>query len=311
MGSEKTSLAIKIFDNAFKAELIAQEVCAVHIKTYFLTGKHINEAFHCGQEGCKLDEEKKINVSIDSTMELPQSIDPKCFCFACNRVFHLKCLNYNLETFMDAPRPFLCRECMRSPLNSHALQYYESNSWKVGVNERRRSFFLSESVKAFPYLMGDQASEDEFDDDDIHSFDPLNEKINDSFNQSVSLEAFNAQKKQAEQAVLNHVAYAKKAEAEIAELKRLLEQKQREEDQNARKTWGRSFTPSGFDAESTQRHNNDPQIITADHLFKKLYNSQHQPTKSAKPTRRVSFLTNDIDELNKSLPKLDDPNLSC
>jgi hypothetical protein len=221
--NDKTSLVKKLKDKKFVDTNLANDAFRTHVRTFFLAGKHVKEGVICHAEPCKVQEGKNLDQSVNVFEQLKvQTFEPMCFCYTCDRSFHVKCLKLDLEYFKTEKGPFLCSECKSDSLNAAAVQYYTSGDWGKGVDARRTSFFKPESIKSVASLSEEQMTDDEFDDDDVSSFVPVQERVDEHFN-TVSLEDH---QREMLRLGLIHKNHVDTSQSEITKLKKQIEQLQ-------------------------------------------------------------------------------------
>lgn len=145
-----------------------------NIRSFHLPGNAIIETVTCSTSFCKMEKRTaasatRMESGLLGKVSTIAMYHPMIFCFACNRVYHLQCVNLTLTSLMDEKVPWRCEECRKEENNLTAVQYYASNDWKKGLKSRRAAFLKKKAVNENPSLLEPQA-EDEFDKEDEDSF---------------------------------------------------------------------------------------------------------------------------------------------
>lgn len=195
------SLATKIKDKVFVGANLNNDAFMKHIKTFFLPRKHVKIDVRCSLDNCKVSA-SSINLAITS--------HPMCFCYTCNRTFHVVCVGLNLQSFKEQRGPLLCIECKTDPINNNAVDYYTRNDWTKGIENRRIEFLKATSLSQNPDLAEEQLTDDEFDEEDIQSFSAI-----DNLGGSVPLNQYMKQQHD----IVNLSAQLKTIQAELQSMK--------------------------------------------------------------------------------------------
>lgn len=190
------SLVTKLATKGWKEANFKSDVYATHIRTFFLPSKHVRTDIQCHHGACKIRESLSLDQSVlHSSLPSSDQLHPFVFCYTCNRVYHIRCAGFDLDSFKKQKAPFLCINCKAEPLNAVAVAYYESADWGSGVEKRRSDFLKSDSLKKCPNLTHEQLTDDEFEEDDINSFRAIEHFVNASFS-GVPIDEFNQQKEE-------------------------------------------------------------------------------------------------------------------
>ncbi|KAG5667367.1 hypothetical protein PVAND_015350 [Polypedilum vanderplanki] len=322
---DNMSLALLTRNAEFKKNVLYKEPCTAHVKTFFLSGKYVLDSIHCALPACKLDESKKAFSTLNETVCENISIyDPFCFCYSCDRTYHVKCQNLNLSSFVDLASPFICNECFGTPLNGHAVNYYKNKAWEIGVEKRRRRFFSSETIAENPHLMQEQTLDLPFDDEDVRSFIPVEELVDSSFNDSViALERQRLETIKITKAYKQHVDATNESLAEKEEEnKKLREELNKERAKNTvqnekskpEKPKRVSFDHNAFDGESTRAHiSRRFKITTADEILNSIAKQadRSRANNSFWQTHSSSYKTPNMSDLEETLSHIDNNSLSA
>lgn len=112
---------------------------ANQIDTYIISVNSLKENFKCGLK------DKCLRLSKDCK-------DPDCeelrlflLCFSCNRIFHQRCSETIEEDLVAEKTPWICQECIKNPLNAHAVEFFKSKGHNTSLKQRLE--FFSKNVE--------------------------------------------------------------------------------------------------------------------------------------------------------------------
>jgi hypothetical protein len=139
-------------DPEWIVEYEKRDALATRIKAFFLPGKAIENNVQCRASTCKLIESEKREATFSFS-----------FCFACNRTFHIECVDLTVSSFVTESVPWRCPFCRENEENDVAKAYFQSYEWKKGLKLRREKLLSKESIFKFPALL-EPNSDDELDE---------------------------------------------------------------------------------------------------------------------------------------------------
>ncbi|KAG5666893.1 hypothetical protein PVAND_014900 [Polypedilum vanderplanki] len=164
------SLASRLKEPSFLETNFAADPNVTRIKAYLLSGRHIKAEIKCAAENCLVKVEDEKDPALKILKDLRKNYHPMCFCFSCDRVSHLKCLDLNLDSFSKLKAPYICADCEKDPKNKIAVQFHTNAEWGQGTNARRKKFLKPDSILQFPELVGNHLLETAWDPEDVRAF---------------------------------------------------------------------------------------------------------------------------------------------
>lgn len=162
-------------DPAWMKQMEAKDPLFDRIRSYYLPGKSLKPDVECASKICKLEFRTAI-ASVRSETSLLGSVstlpcaNPMMLCFACNRVFHLKCVDLTLVKLKEEKVPWRCIDCKQEEFHDAADNFYTGGGWKRGLSERKKALLTVGAFTQHPELLTAQATDDEFDREDEDSF---------------------------------------------------------------------------------------------------------------------------------------------
>ncbi|KAG5666218.1 hypothetical protein PVAND_017597 [Polypedilum vanderplanki] len=279
-----TSLASKLKDSKFLATNFASDSNVSIIRSYFLSKKHVKPDIKCQWTKCLIEEErKKETVTLKTFQEIKEWTHPMCFCFSCNRTFHLVCFQLNLETFSNQPAPFLCNECKLSPDNEVAQKYYSSANWGKLTIERRKLFLKADSIEKYPNLIGDQSLEVTWDPDDILAIQ--------DFKSYHVVDDYNREMETLGQLFKN---YQLEAEARMKTMQQKIDELERSRQPSTSTFSTQYFTAPPFSSTFNTRVDSNPaEISTSESILKKFFISLQTDKANASAQRTQTSQVNE------------------
>ncbi|KAG5681070.1 hypothetical protein PVAND_010536 [Polypedilum vanderplanki] len=321
-------MAISLANKRFIEEACGKEKCASFVRTFFVSGKYSGEWIKCSSTTCAIDQPPVDFNKTSSVLDVDESFasagkDPYVFCFACDRIFHVKCQELDLCSLLSSAAPYLCIDCSTNPLNEFAVGFYNSKKWICGVAARRRRMFDAETINKCPELMGEQTLCLDFEAEDILSFVNTEGVSEESLGFILALER---QKLETQKAALKFVHHLETSKETMQEQEDTIEILKRElaaeKAKNTKPSAAEqtnpprkrvSFYPESFDAESTRATKpRNVQIKTIDSVLENLLNKSrlnhsNDSSRSAKYDSKRPYNTA---VLESSLPSLNDPELT-
>ncbi|KAG5682594.1 hypothetical protein PVAND_011939 [Polypedilum vanderplanki] len=321
-------MAISLANKRFIEEACEKEKCASFVRTFFVSGKYSGEWIKCSSTTCAIDQPPADFNKTSSVLNVDESFasagkDPYVFCFACDRIFHVKCQELDLCSLLSSAAPYLCIDCTTNPLNEFAVGFYNSKKWICGVAARRRRMFDAETINKCPELMGEQTLCLDFEAEDILSFVNTEGVSEESLGLILALER---QKLETQKAALKFVHHLETSKETMQEQEDTIEILKRElaaeKAKNTKPSAAEqtnpprkrvSFFPESFDAESTRTAKpRNVQIKTIDSVLENLLNKSrlnhsNDSSRSAKYDSKRPYNTA---VLESSLPSLNDPELT-
>ncbi|XP_070495848.1 uncharacterized protein [Chironomus tepperi] len=145
-------------------ELSNKDPNVTHPRAFFLSGPKINQKIiKCCSKTCVAPSRLAVcrNTATNS-----DDFHPMLFCYFCDRVFHVKCLNLTLELVKTEKVPYQCSECRENCMNQAAQAYYKASGYKLSMIERRKKFLKTNIAESDD----DFETDNEYDPNDTASF---------------------------------------------------------------------------------------------------------------------------------------------
>ncbi|KAG5666223.1 hypothetical protein PVAND_017643 [Polypedilum vanderplanki] len=301
------SLASRLKEPSFLETNFAADPNVTRIKAYFLSGRHIKAEIKCAAENCLVKVEDEKDPALKILKDLRKIYHPMCFCFSCDRVSHLKCLDLNLDSFSKLKAPYICADCEKDPKNKIAVQFHTNAEWGQGTNARRKKFLKPDSILQFPELVGNHLLETAWDPEDVRAFQAA-EPVKDLLTR---------QKEEMELLFKHFAEYKEKSEAEATQLRQKIEELERSRQSSSFSQFDTTqyFTAHVPLSSTFNAPMNQPNLTTCESILKKLYlnSSDKNNNVNKSTTQQTEQNESQATENNSaefSFPNVDTTNLS-